>query len=131
MKEAYILVAGSRSFDDYAVLCKILNMLTPYYPECEIHIVSGGARGADALAERYADECHYKKDIFLADWDKDGKAAGYIRNTKMHEFIKNQPNRICVCFWDGSSRGTAHNFELCKKYNTKLIKVINGTMELG
>ena len=131
MKEAYILVAGSRSFDDYTVLCKILNMLTPYYPECEIHIVSGGARGADALAERYADEYHYKKDIFLADWDNDGKAAGYIRNTKMHEFIKNQPNRICVCFWDGSSRGTAHNFELCKKYNTKLIKIINGKMELG
>ena len=131
MKEAYILVAGSRTFDDYATMCRILDMLTPYYPECEIHIVSGGAKGADTLAEKYADEHGYEKNIFLADWYKNGKAAGYIRNAQMHEFIKNQPNRICVCFWDGSSHGTAHNFELCKKYNTKLIKVINGKIELS
>jgi len=45
-----VIVAGSRSFRDYEVLCKVLD-------EMEITtIISGGARGADKLGERYAKE---------------------------------------------------------------------------
>jgi len=43
-------------------------------------IVSGGAPGADALAEQVADALSLPKIIFPADWRKHGRAAGPIRN---------------------------------------------------
>ena len=64
----YCLVAGSRTFNDYALLKNkldaILSNHAPY-----VTIVSGGAKGADALAEQSADECGYEKKIFFANSD--------------------------------------------------------------
>lgn len=114
----YCLVVGSRSFDDYDLLSKELDQLRNNDPD--FCIVSGGARGADSLAERYANEHDLDLKVFPANWDKHGRSAGYIRNAEMHEFIASFENRICVAFWDGISKGTAHNFGLTKKYNTPL-----------
>ena len=114
----YYLVAGSRSFDDYDLLSKELDQLRNNDPD--ICIVSGGAKGADSLAERYANEHGLNLKVFSANWAKYGRSAGYIRNAKMHKFISSFENRICIAFWDGASKGTAHNFELAKKYNTPL-----------
>ena len=49
-----------------------------------------------------------------------GKAAGFRRNAEMHNYIKNQDNRMCICFWDGKSTGTQHNFKLAKDADTLL-----------
>jgi hypothetical protein len=81
--------------------------------------VSGGARGADTLAKQYATNKHYKYLEFPANWDLFGKSAGYIRNEEMHKFISQFKNRGALYFWDGESRGTAHNFDLDIKYNIK------------
>lgn len=118
MEKFYILIAGSRSYADYDTCKKILDYLL--VNKKEVCVVSGGAKGADALAERYADERGYEKRIFPADWNKNGKRAGYLRNEEMHKFISSFENRGCVCFWDGESKGTAHNFELVKKYGTPI-----------
>jgi len=112
------LVAGSRSFNDYELLSQTLDNLLSNQPK--VAIVSGGARGADSLAERYAKEHNLPLKVFPADWNRFGKSAGYKRNRQMHEFIAQFKNRGCVCFWDGQSRGTAHNFELCKEFNNPL-----------
>lgn len=118
----YLLVAGSRGYNNYAEMCQILDFLLKNQVAKHNHIVivSGGARGADDLAEKYADERGYEKHIMRADWNKYGKSAGYRRNEEMHKFISQFPNRGCVCFWDGSSKGTQHNFGLCKSFGTTL-----------
>lgn len=114
----YCLVAGSRTFNDYDLMCKSLDYQL-WNKRGNVVIVSGGAKGADALAERYAKERGYGLKVFPADWSI-GKSAGYRRNEQMHRYISQFQQRGCVCFWDGQSHGTAHNFELCKSFGTNL-----------
>ena len=114
----YILVAGSRGFDDYETMRCVMNRII--CSEKEITIVSGGARGADRLAEKYAKENGFNLKVFPAQWNKYGKSAGYRRNEEMQKFIANQTRRRIICFWDGQSKGTAHNFSVAKKYNNTL-----------
>ena len=56
MEEFYLLVAGTRTFEDYNFLKEKLDHLLTNQKDRTINIVSGGARGADALAEKYAKE---------------------------------------------------------------------------
>lgn len=119
----FCLVVGSRSFDDYALMKDKLDVLLRN--QTKIVIVSGGAKGADTLAEQYAKDKGYQTIVFPAKWDEHGKSAGYIRNAEMHEFISRFSKRGCVAFWDGKSKGTKHNFELAERYNTPLKVVKN------
>ena len=119
-----LLVAGSRTFHDYKMLKNVLDTVLAGRKSDIIEIVEGGARGADELAGRYAKENDYLLKIFPAEWETFGKAAGYIRNKKMHEYLATNPNRGCICFWDGKSKGTQHNFDLADQYKTPL-KIIN------
>ena len=64
-------------------------------------IVSGGAKGADSLSERYAKENNIPTEIYLAQWDLFGKKAGFLRNTTI---IEN--SELVVAFWDSRSKGT-------------------------
>ena len=123
----YLLVVGSRDFDNYALLCEKINEERAR-SNTKVFIVSGGARGADSLAKRYALENYLNYIEFPADWNTYGKSAGYIRNEQMHKFIAGHPLRKCIAFWDGKSRGTRHNFELAKKYNND-IEIIRYTQE--
>lgn len=114
----YVLIVGSRSFDDFPLLVEKCNALLINHKD--ITVVSGGSPGADRLAKRYA-ECkgyHYKE--FKANWDLFGKRAGFIRNEEMHRFISQFPDRGCIAFWDGESPGTQHNFGLAEKYHNPI-----------
>lgn len=115
----FCLVVGSRTFEDYSLMEQKLDKLLSAYQNRHIVIVSGGAKGADTLALEYAERHGYSTKVFLADWSK-GNSAGYIRNRQMHEYLAKQKNRGCVAFWNGVSRGTAHNFKLCEEFNTPL-----------
>lgn len=103
-----LAIIGSRDFIDYNLLC---NELESYKHKITL-VVSGGARGADKLGERWAIENNIPTQIFYADWDKLGKRAGFIRN---EDIIKNCD--VCIAFWDGKSNGTKHSLSLCEKYN--------------
>lgn len=120
----HLLVAGSRNYQNYTEMCQVLDFLlkNQVAQGNKIVIVSGGARGADSLAERYADERGYEKHIMPADWNLHGNKAGYIRNTEMHIFISDPSvkRRGCVCFWDMQSKGTRHNFKLAEYYNNPI-----------
>ncbi len=108
-----IAVVGSRNFQDYTLLKNTLKNF-------DINqIISGGARGADTLAEDYAREKHIPVKIFYPDWQKFGKAAGFIRNK---DIVKNSD--MVIAFWDGQSRGTRSSIELAKQYgkNVKIIR---------
>ena len=121
-KNFYLLVAGSRNYNNYSEFTKSMDILlkTQVSMGKEIVIVSGGARGADFLAEKYAKDKGYKVKVFKANWDLYGKSAGYKRNAEMHDFLSKQQSRGCVCFWDMNSPGTKNNFGLCQKNKTPL-----------
>jgi YspA, cpYpsA-related SLOG family len=102
-----VIVAGGRDFYDYELLQrKLIHHFHGLKPE-DVEIVSGGARGADKLGERFAEEHGCKLTIFNADWDRWGKSAGYRRNTDMANYAD-----ACVCFWDEKSKGTKHMIDI-------------------
>ena len=105
-----VVVAGSRDFNDYTMLEKILNAeLAPIIMRGALPvIVSGGARGADRLAELYARKHGLKFNEHEAKWHQHGVQAGYIRNEAMVKIADR-----AVIFWDEKSRGSAHTIRLC------------------
>lgn len=122
-KTTKIIVAGGRDFDDYDMLYKKLNHLLRVYDEywflpdlTTIELVSGGAKGADKLGEEFAEEelCVHSK-VFPADWNKHGKAAGPKRNEQMAKYAD-----VCICFWNGESKGTKNMIDNALKYGLEL-----------
>ena len=113
-----VIVAGSRNFNNYKLLeSEIVKFIKPVGLN-EVEIVSGTARGADKLGEKFAKEKGCVLQQFLADWNTYGKSAGYRRNADMAKYAD-----ACVVFWDGKSKGTKHMIDLAKKSNIEL-KVI-------
>lgn len=94
-----VIVAGSRTFNDYDLLKDNLDALAAEIGQ--FVLISGGAPGADTLGERWADEHNFTGQLIPAEWDKFGKSAGPIRNKKMADIA----DRL-VLFWDGKSRGS-------------------------
>lgn len=81
----------------------------------------GGARGADALGERYAEENGFKTERYPANWDKYGKSAGPKRNEQMAKVAD-----CVICFWDRKSPGTKSMIGFAKEYSRPIrIKIIN------
>ena len=113
-----VIVAGSRDFNNYEVLKARLD--TILNKKAEIVIVSGGARGADSLGERYALERNLPCKIFPANWELHGKSTGYKRNAEMAEYAD-----ALVAFWDGESKGTGHMIDLAekKRIQIRVVKV--------
>ena len=105
-------IIGSRSFKDYELMKSILIK----YSIGEI--VSGGAKGADTLAERFADEYKIKKVIFKSDYIKYEKKAPLVRNRQIVDYADK-----VVAFWDGESKGTKYTINYAKEKG-KQINVI-------
>ncbi len=55
IKNVKLAIVGSRTFDDYRLAENIINHIAVEYGYKYTEIISGGARGADAIGERYAD----------------------------------------------------------------------------
>ena len=105
-----VIIAGSRAFDDYDILCKYCDrLLSQKQATHQIVIISGTSRGADTLGERYAHERGYAVEKYPADWNRDGKAAGPIRNAQMAKVAD-----ALIAFWDGQSKGTANMINLAR-----------------
>lgn len=115
-----VIIAGSRGFDNYELLKEKCNFFLREKREiCDIVIVSGGARGADKAGEKYAQDEGFSMEIYLAQWDKYGKRAGYRRNEQMAEVADG-----LIAFWDGQSKGTKHMIDIMTEKNlpTKVVR---------
>lgn len=113
-----VIIAGSRNFDRYDILEKTMRMK---FSE-RIIIVSGCAKGADRLGERYAKENMLEVERHPARWDDISAQpchikhnsrgaynalAGHNRNREMLQSVLDNPDGGClVAFWDGVSTGT-------------------------
>ena len=106
MKIAFV---GSREFSQKSLVQYITEkFLVPSSGQPIYNIfISGGAKGVDLWAEETAKNLGAERHIFLPDWDKHGKSAGFIRN----KLIVNEADHI-VAFWDGQSKGTKSTIDL-------------------
>ena len=111
-----IAIIGSREFDDYELLKRKCNYLLQNI-QCPT-IISGGARGTDQLAERYARENNFPLIIHKPDWNLDGKSAGMKRNIS----ILNDCTHV-IAFWNGISPGTEHMIRYSKIYR-RLLRIV-------
>ena len=99
-----VAVIGSRSFASYSFLCRQLASLPVS------SVVSGGARGADSLAARFARERGLPLHVFLPDYARFGRRAPLVRNESIIAAAE-----LVVAFWDGRSAGTAHALRLARQ----------------
>ena len=105
-----LAIVGSRSFNDMGKLSTVVQTYffrAEFYP---ITIVSGGAKGTDTLAEQFATDFNWKTEIYLPDWDKDGKIAGFLRNQKIVDACD-----VLLAFWDGKSKGTKDSIDKARR----------------
>lgn len=80
-----ILVCGGRDWDNWTLTSGVLDGFREQFHEkgTPIVIVEGGARGADTLAKEYAVKHNIPFEEFVAEWNKYGRGAGPVRNSKM------------------------------------------------
>lgn len=113
MNEFKLIVAGGRDYANYEHMSRVLFAMADVgFADKEISIVSGMARGADALGAAFARTNHVKLYEMPANWDKYSKRAGFIRNQDMGNFADG-----LLAFWNGESRGTAHMIDYMKQLN--------------
>ena len=114
-----VIIAGGRDFSDYALLCEKCDcILSQKRKSHSVVIVSGTARGADSLGERYANERGYPIQRFRPDWKAAGRAAGFVRNAQMADAAD-----ALIAFWDGQSKGTENMIGIARKRNL-LVRVV-------
>ena len=106
-----VIIAGGRDLTDYDVCLEGVKNAGFDITE----VVSGHARGADSLGERFAQEAGLPLKLFPAEWDKHGRAAGPIRNNQMAAYAD-----ALIALWDGDSKGTRHMIQQAQKLGLKV-----------
>ena len=97
-----VAVIGSRGLS--------VSDLGRYLPETTTEIVSGGAKGVDTSARKYALAHGIKLTEFLPEYTKYGRSAPLKRNITI----------IVIAFWDGKSRGTKFVIDNCRKLGVEV-----------
>lgn len=67
-------------------------------------LITGGAPGADTIAQEWARCTGCTNEVYPADWATYGKRAGFIRNKRMLE--EGKPSFVLAFRMEGESRGT-------------------------
>jgi len=105
------IVAGSRTIKDKSLVAYVIKRSGFKITE----VVSGRAKGVDTLGEEVAHDLGVSVKPFPANWNKHGKAAGYIRNQEMADYAE-----ALIAIWDGKSRGTRDMISRAKKKGLKV-----------
>ena len=112
-----VIICGSREFDNYELLkIKCDKILENKLKNNKVVIVSGCARGADELGEKYAKERGLNIMKFPANWDKYGKRAGYLRNKLMAEVAN-----ACIAFLDPNAENKGTKMMIRIAHEQKLL----------
>lgn len=104
-----IAVVGSREACDYdfveaKLLRKIEHFITGGFKIAGF--VSGEAPGIDAMTIDFCAKHGYQYQGIPANWDRDGKAAGFIRNDEIVGAAD-----VVIAFWNRKSKGTKDSIE--------------------
>jgi len=112
-----LAIIGTRSFTNYEAFVREVERILSERNLTPSVVVSGGAKGADALAERYATEKNLLMEIYKPDWKH--KGSGKERNKRIVENAD-----FMIAFWDFESRGTQHTISLWRA-TLKSFEVVN------
>lgn len=110
-KGNFLAIVGSREFPDLDRVRRLSGDLPP-----NATIVSGGARGVDRLAAAAARRRGLRVIEYLAQWDRFGRRAGFLRNQQ----IVDRCDRM-VAFWDGKSTGTHDAITRARAHHLPLV----------
>jgi hypothetical protein len=108
-----VLVCGSRDFAPIqawdCIEARLRQLPRTSYPQ---HlIISGGARGPDAISHMVAKKLGLRTKTYRAEWAKYGRRAGILRNVAM---LDTEPDLV-LALWDGESRGTKHTIDEARR----------------
>ena len=103
-----VAVIGSRGLT--------IDNLDKYLPKDTTEIISGGAKGVDADAKKYALAHNIKLTEFLPNYKRYGRGAAPLkRNLQIIEY-----SDIVLAFWDGTSKGTKYVIDNCRKMGVEV-----------
>lgn len=100
-----VAIVGSRDYPHPAHVQRAVSGLAS-----DDIVISGGARGVDSMAAKFARWRGLEVVEHLADWEHLGKRAGYVRNITIVEDC----DRV-IAFQHNASRGTQHTIDIARK----------------
>lgn len=109
-----LLVCGGRDFTNYGFICEVLDAIHKITPVTVL--IHGNARGADELGGAWATGRGVKVWPVPANWKRDGRRAGPLRNQRM---LGLNPELV-VAFPGG--RGTADMVRRAKAAGIEVIE---------
>jgi len=103
-----VAVVGSRSFNDYEKMINVLDKINI------TELVTSGAKGADTLAQQYAESKGIPVKLFLPLHQTDPSVKYhvkwfFVRNVELVNYSDH-----VVAFWNGLSKGTKHTVDYAK-----------------
>lgn len=104
-----IIIAGGREFSDYELLKAYCSKMISNISG-NIEIISGVARGADLLGEKFAEEMGIPVVRFKAHWDCFKYSAGEERNERMGWYASH-----LIAFWNSTSTGTKNMIDIAQR----------------
>lgn len=105
-----LVIAGSRQIRDLDLVRREFDLIASQ--KKVIEIVSGLAKGVDALSIQVAKEKKLPWAEFPADWEANGPSAGFIRNAEMANYCTRG-----LIVWNGESKGTLNMMKNLEKRN--------------
>jgi hypothetical protein len=125
VKEFRVLVCGGRDYDNRERLFRVLDqaLQSATMAGKSFTLIHGGARGADTLAHVWATERKITDEggnvrVYHANWERDKKAAGPIRNKLM---LTNEHPHVIVAFKGGN--GTAHMMKIGREARVPVLEI--------
>lgn len=115
-----VLICGSRDWP----YCDQIDALIQTF-SADTVIIHGAGRGADLCAAYHARERGLVVLSFPADWDKDGKAAGPLRNQRMLD--EGKPNIVIAFRRAGLSPGTDDMIARAQKAMLPVLVITSGS----
>lgn len=109
------IICGGRTYSDWDTFEKVLNKLHERF-DIE-QVISGGAKGADMLAEKWCIKNGIFNIIVHANWQEHGRRAGPIRNAAM---LRHHAD-TCIAFPGGIE--TSNMIEQATRADLQIITV--------
>ena len=110
-----VLICGGRDYNDPAGF----GMLDELHAEHQFSVViHGAAKGADRLAGQWAKKRNLPVQEYPANWNRDGKRAGFLRNQRMLD--QGKPDLV-IAFPGGV--GTADMVRISQKAGVPVIQL--------
>jgi SLOG family YspA-like protein len=114
------MVTGGRDYADRDYVFEWLDDVALAFKDAKsspLTLMHGDARGVDRIAGDWAEEHNIPVKVFPANWDRDGRAAGPIRNQLMLD-----QNPVFVIAFPGG-KGTADMIDRASRKGVIVIRV--------